>query len=278
MNLWNRGIVVNTLRAAVLALAGACAAHAQQPGTVTASIPYVVFGGVVTPTYVNAWSTEFMFTNLGSTTATLGLRWFGDNGQPLAVPVLGGTRSTTQVYQIAPGATIDISLDDTQDPLTDGWAAVDITGLVNGQAVLHFDLTGRPEYTAAAPLLRQGAPSAYVLLGGGTPVTTVNVPISLALPFNNVNNVTGVSFANITTVAQILTLNYLDDTGALLMSQAIPLGPGAHTAFALTDPRVAGTKGSVVVSGDGSPYSAIAFVVGAGANSGTFATLLPVIQ
>jgi hypothetical protein len=124
-------------------------------------------------------------------------------------------------------------------------------------------------------MTHNGTQSGLLLLGGGIPVSTVATPLSMVLPFNNVNNVTGVSFANITSVPQTLTLTFLDDTGALLMSQTIPLGPGAHTAFPTTDPRLANTKGTVVVSGDASPYSAIAFVMG---NSGTIATLFPFIQ
>src|ERR1019366_9371883 len=157
------------------------------------------------------------------------------------------------------------------------WAAVDITGPVRGQAIFHSDLAGRPEYSAAAPLVRNVS-QVVILLGGGVPVSTVPAPISLALPFNNVGNITGLSFANVTNSNQTLTLNYVDDTGATLMSQIIPLGPGAHTAFAAGDPRVANKKGAVLVAGDGAPYSAIAFVQGTGANSGTLVTLLPISQ
>ena len=175
-------------------------------------------------------------------------------------------------------STLDISLDNTQGPTVGGWAAVDISGSVSGQAVYHYDVTGNPEYSAAAPLIRNGAQSSLILLGGGVPVSTVPAPISLALPFNNVNNITGVSFANVTTAAQTLTLNYVDGNGSLLMSQSVPLNAGAHTAFATSDPRVANTKGTITVSGDGTPYSAIAFVMGVGPNNGTIATFLPIVQ
>jgi hypothetical protein len=75
-----------------------------------------------------------------------------------------------------------------------------------------------------------------------------------------------------------LTLNYLDLTGAVLMTQTTPLAPGALSALPTSDPRLANQKGTVVIAGDGSPYSAIAFVQGTGANSGTLATLLPITQ
>jgi len=268
----------NAIKLALAAAVVASMAQAQGPAPVTASIAYIAFGGVVTPTNVNAWTTEFIFTNLGSATATVGLRWYGDSGNPLPVPVLGVNRSTIHEFQIAAGATLDIQLDNTQDPLTEGWVAVDVIGSVNGQAIFHSDLTGRPEYSAAAPLTFHGLRTGLVLLGGGVPVTTVLAPESLALPFNNVNNITGVSFANITDSPQALTLNYVDDNGNQLMSQTINLAPGAHTAFPANDPRVLGTKGTIVVAGDGSPYTAIAFVMGQGANAGTIATLLPVIR
>jgi hypothetical protein len=287
MNSVKRGIGKNasfntclnrTLTGALIVLAGACLAQAQSPATVTASIPYIAFGGVTAPNNLNAWTTEFLFTNLGTAQATVTFRWYGDSGAPLPVPVIGSGRATTHTFQVAPNATVNFLLDNTQDALTGGWAAVDITGSVSGQAVYHYDVTGQPEYSAAAPLVRNGPSASLILLGGGVPVSTVPAPVSLALPFNNVNNITGVSFANITSVAQTLTLNFLDNTGNLLMSQTIPLGPGAHTAYAASDPRVANTKGTVTVSGDGSPYSAIAFVMGTGPNNGTIATLLPIVQ
>lgn len=278
MNLIKRGFVTKSLVIAAMMLAAASLGLGQSPGNVTASIPYIAFGGVTTPGNVNAWTTEFIFTNLGTTNATVTFRWFGDNGGALSVPVAGSGKATSHTFTIGPNGTLDFSLDNTQGPLVGGWAAVDISGSVSGQAVYHYDVTGNPEYSAAAPLVRNGPQSSLILLGGGVPVSTVPAPVSLALPFNNVNNITGVSFANVSTVAQTLTLNYMDDNGGLLMSQSVPLNPGAHTAFPASDPRVANTKGTITVSGDGTPFSAIAFVMGVGPNFGTIATFLPITQ
>jgi hypothetical protein len=277
MNGRNRNKLASAIRFTLLALAAAQLATAQI-APVTASIPYFAFGGTTAPGNVNAWTTEFVFTNLGSSAANVALRWYGDNGQPLSVPVVGGPRATTHQFAIAPNATVNFVLDNTQDALTGGWAAVDVTGAVSGQAIFHTTLTGRAEYITSAPMVRNGAPNTVILLGGGVPVSTVAAPVSLALPFNNASSVTGVSFANVTSVAQTLVLNYVDNSGAVLMTQTIPLGPGAHTAFPLSDARVAGKRGTVLVNGDGSPYSAIAFVQGTGANAGTVATLLPITQ
>ena len=276
MNSVKRGFGKNTWlnRTLLVAMAGACLAQAQSPANVTASIPYITYGGPA----ANAWTTELIFTNLGTAQATVTFRWYGDSGAPLPVPVIGFGRAATHTFQVAPNATLDISIDPTQDAFTGGWAAVDITGSVSGQAVLHYAVTGRPEQIAAAPLVRNGPQASLILLGGGVPVSTVPAPVSMALPFNNVNNITGLSIANITSTAQTLTMNFVDDSGSLLMSQTVALAAGAHTAFAASDPRVANAKGTVTVSGDGSPYSAIAFVLGVGPNDGTFATLLPIVQ
>jgi hypothetical protein len=277
MNRMNRKGMKKTLCIALWAMAGAQLASAQI-APVSASIPFIAFGGSTAPGNVNSWTTEFTFTNLGSTAAALNLRWYGVTGQPLSVPVVGATRATTHQFVLAPSATLNFLLDNTEDALTSGWVAVDINGSVSGQAIFHYDLTGRPEYSTAAPLIRNGANNNLILLGGGVPVSTVATPVTLALPFNNVGNITGLSFANITSVAQVLTLNYLDLTGAVLMTQTTPLAPGALSALPTSDPRLANQKGTVVIAGDGSPYSAIAFVQGTGANSGTLATLLPITQ
>jgi hypothetical protein len=278
MNRWRRGLAGNTIRGALVAMAGACFVYAQQPAPVTASFAHIAFGGVHSADLSDTWTTEFVFTNLGTTPASLGLRWYGDTGQSLTVPIVGAARSTSHQFQIAPNSTLDVLLDNSSDALTEGWVAVDISGSVDGQAIYHSSATGRPEYSASAPLMHHGAQSSLILLGGGIPVSTMLTPRSIALPFNNLNHATGVAFANVTNASKILTLNYLDDRGTLLMSQTIPLGPGGHIAFAVTDPRLAGSQGIILVTGDASPYSAIAFVMGTGAASGTLSTFLPVIQ
>ncbi len=162
--------------------------------------------------------------------------------------------------------------------VTQGWVAVDISGPVEGQGIFTSRVTGRPDYTAAAPMLHHGSPGSLILMGGGIPVTTLPTPRSLAIPFNNVDHATGVAIANITDVAQTLSIDFLDNNGNVLLSQTTPVGPKAHVTFSTTDPRLANTRGIVRVNGDGSPYSAIAFVFGTGLSAGSFATLLPNIH
>ncbi len=259
-------------------MAAACLAHAQQPVAVNASFAHIAFGGTHTADLTDTWSTEFVFTNLGKSPASLGLRWFAYDGQPLAVPVIGGTRDTSHWFQIAPNATLHVRIDDSIGGLTQGWAAVDIAGPVEGQGIYRSHVTGRPDYTAAAPMMRHGSQGGLILMGGGIPVTTIPTPRSLAVPFDNADHATGVAFANVTDVPQTLALDFLDNRGAVLMSQTIPLGPKAHVTFSTNDPRLAGSRGIIRVNGDGSPYSAIAFIFGTGANSGPFATLLPTVH
>jgi hypothetical protein len=261
-----------------MAVAGVSLAYAQQLAPVTASFAHIAFGGTHAGDYSDTWTTEFVFTNLGTSPASLGLRWFGDSGQSLTVPVVGGSRSTSHQFQIAPNSTLDVQLDNSSDALTEGWVAVDITGSVDGQAVYHSNVTGRPEYSASAPMMHHGAQSGFILMGNGIPVSTLPTPRSVALPFNTLNHATGVAFANVTNASQVLTLNYLDDSGTVLVAQSIPLGAGGHIAFALTDPRLASSQGVIRVAGDASPFSAIAFVMGTGAASGTLSTFLPALQ
>ena len=276
MNLFRRGFAGYTIIGAWML--AACLAQAQQPAPVTASFAHIAFGGTRTPVLTDVWSTEFAFTNLGTSPASINLRWFAYDGQPLAVPVIGATRDTSHQYQLAANATVNVKLDDSIGGLTQGWVAVDITGPVEGQGIYRSSVTGRPDYVAAVPLMRHGSPGSLILMGGGIPVTTLPTPRSLAVPFDNADHATGIAIANITDVAQTLAIDFLDNSGAVLLSQSIPMGPKAHLTFSTTDPRLAGTRGIVRVNGDGSPYSAIAFVFGTGANAGPFATLLPVVH
>ena len=265
-------------RCLLAVLAAGCLARAQQLAPVTASFAHIAFGGLHSADYSDTWTTEFVFTNLGTSAASITLRWFGDTGQPLTVPVLGGSRASSHQFQIAAGSTLDVQLDNSSDTLTEGWVAVDLTGSVDGQAVYHSNVTGRPEYSASAPMMHHGTLSGFILMGNGIPVSTMPAPRAVALPFNTRNHATGVAFANVTNASQVLNINYLDDSGVLLASQAIPLGPGGHVAFAVTDPRLTGNQGVIRVSGDASPFSAIAFVMGTGAASGTLSTYLPAVQ
>jgi hypothetical protein len=277
-NVWQRGYAGATVRFVLLAVLGPGLIHAQQLAPVMASFAHIAFGGVHSASYSDTWTTEFVFTNLGTSPASLTLRWFGDSGRPLTVPVIGGTRNTSHQFQIAANSSLDIQLDNSSDGLTEGWVAVDILGSVDGQAIYHSDVTGRPEYTAAAPMMHHGTLSSFILLASGVPVSTMPAPRSVGLPFNTLNHATGVAFANVTAAAQVLTINYLDNSGTLLAAQSIPIGPGGHVAFAVSDPRLAGNQGTIRVVGDASPFSAIAFVMGTGTASGTFSTFLPAVQ
>jgi len=274
MNLSRRSFVGHGIKGTLALAAGARLASAQQHSDVSASFAHIAFGGAHTADGADTWVTEFLFTNLGGSQASLGFRWYGDDGQPIQVPVAGGSRSASHQYQIAPNSTLNVRLDDSLDALTQGWAAVDITGAVDGQAIYHSRSSNRPEYRAA--LMRNGSQEGLILMGG-VPVTPVPAPRSLFLRFDNNGHVTGVAFANVTNVSQTLALDYLDSGGAVLMSQAIPLGPRAHTAFVVGDRRLTANWGILRVAGDASPFSAIAFVHAIGPAGGSFATLLPLV-
>jgi hypothetical protein len=259
----------------VLALLAARSAGAQEV-TQQGAFAHVVFGSQ-TRDLSDRWTTEFTFSNIGTSTAALTLRWYAEDGSPMFVPIVGIDRRSVHTFNVLPQSTLTLLLDDN-GPLVTGWASVEMKGSLEGQGTYRWRLRGKPEYNAALPMTRSGSQSNLILLGGGIPVSTVAAPRTMVLPFNNAGHITGVAFANTTNAPKTLSLHFLSETGVELMTQVIPMGPGTHLSFALGDPRLSGQRGVIRVDGDAAPFSAIVLSFVTEPEAGPFTTLLPIIR
>lgn len=258
-------------------IAGPRLAEAQSTAPVIANFPHILFGKLGAGG-TDCWSTEFSFTNVGPSPAQVALRWFADNGGPLSVPVVGAGRSSSHQFPVPISGTLNVQLDANSDSITQGWVAVDIIGAVEGQGLFHWKSPGRPDYSAAVPMNRQGSQGGLIVMGGGIPVTPVSAPRSLALRFNNAGHLTGMAFANTTIAPQTLNLDFVDDRGTLLMSDVIPIGPLAHTSLATTDPRLSGANGLARIVGNSSQFSALALDFDLTSGVGPYSSFVPLLR
>ena len=102
------------------------------------TIPHIVFGGT-------EWQTTFLFHNPSDFTETFTLLFYGDDGEPAEIPIIGGMHSAL-TWSIPPKGTDKISTDYRAD-VPDGWAY----GLL-------FPLTGNFTNTYMQTIFKQHIP------------------------------------------------------------------------------------------------------------------------
>ncbi len=166
----------------------------------------------------DGWTTTVELINFGATSAQTHLKFFADDGTPLALPLTFAATSatTSQVDQSMPPHSrlvIQSNALDT-DPLATGSAQLTSDGSVSG--FIRFRYAPRDQ-EAIVPLESRNAAS-YIL------------------SFDNTNGlVAGVAVANLSpTTAAVIPVIIRDSTGAQLGSSAVTLAPNAHTSFVLS--------------------------------------------
>ncbi len=217
------------------------------------------------------WKTSFVFTNTGTTTATVQLLTWTPGGTPLAVPVVGGTTDSQHVFNMPAGGSVLVELDETaSNVVTTGWAGVVINGSVSSQGIFKLHIPGQPDFEATVPLVSRTLPLCII------PFPTSPTPV-LGLPFDNTSGyVTSVAFANTAPAARTLDLEFVDSAGASIFTAHEPLGAHAQMAFA-TPTRysaVAGMRGWMRVLNSQTDFTALGFRFNP---NGPFTTWLPVI-
>ncbi|MGA2434577.1 MAG: BACON domain-containing protein [Bryobacteraceae bacterium] len=192
-------------------------------GTTGGTMAHVASGG--------GWQTAFTLVNTGTSSATATLKFFGDNGSALSLPLSvqsGAISNASSVSQtLAPGASLLVLASDsgTPDSVT-GSAQLSTNGNVSGFAIFQNTAAGQE---AVVPLDSTPA-SAYILA------------------FDNTNELaTGLALANTWNQPASVPVTVRDDTGAVLGTASIDLAADGHTSFMLTDDYAftAGKRGTV---------------------------------
>ncbi|HEV2201280.1 MAG TPA: hypothetical protein VGR73_15795 [Bryobacteraceae bacterium] len=203
----------------------------------TASLPGLTFIGVMPHIAAEgSWRTEFTVVNKGAAPATARLRFFGDPGGPIALPVTFPQQPPTAGPELAgsfdrllaanASLIVDTAGPQTPPVLVGTANLTATTAAMDGFAIFHLD---------------PGAQEAVV------PVETRDAP-SYLLAFDNTGGVVlGVALDNIPFQPANIGVVIRDDTGAELATDSIPMSADGHTSFVLSTqyPVTANKRGTI---------------------------------
>ncbi len=232
-------------------------------GTVAGSMAQIASAG--------GWKTTFTLINTGNAAAQVRLNFFGDNGNPLLLPLTfpqSGINPASQlaVTSASPGPLLAPTIDRTlsagaslviestgpdSQAVQVGWAQLVSTGSVRGFAT----------FTVSA-----SHQEAVV------PLETRNAGVYL-LAFDNTSGLlTGLALANTSAQAAVIPMVIRDDTGAPLGTPSINLAAQGHTSFMLTQnyAATAGKRGTIEFH---TPAGGQISVLGLRANAAALTTL-----
>jgi len=175
------------------------------------------------------WKTTFYITSMDTATSTFTLRFYGDDGRPLAVPIVGKATAAFYDGTITPKAVTVIETA-ASGALRFGWALLETTGYLGIQAV--FRQSGgavRPDFEAVV-VGDEGFDDKSVLLFDNQGFTT---SMAVVNPF---------SFSRATVTVAIFNAG-----GERILLDQFTMEPMTHSAFAIPDrwPVTANQRGSI---------------------------------
>ena len=185
-------------------------------------IPHVVDGG--------SWQTSFFFVNLENHPTTFQVLFFDDLGNDLFLPVAGFGLVRQMSVTLNTAGSTEFETSGTASNLKQGWALVSQTtnDTVGGMAVFKQHVFGRPDQEAVVPIVSQ-FDSHFVLM------------------FDNTAFITGIAISNPTLDFVDIPVTIRNQSGAVIDTRTISLGPYGHTAFSLPDTwfSTAGRRGAI---------------------------------
>ena len=210
-----------------LALLGVQAFAAEAIPGGPSVIPHVVDG--------DGWKTIFTLVNLDSSAVSFTLRFYADNGTPVAFPTTSGTSSTITGTLAARGA-MTIETSGTAVPLTEGWAYLDTPRTIGGTAIFRRVISGQPNYESSEAL-------------------DTGLGSHFEMPFDHLNGAaTGFAIVNQTAgTSGVISLVFRDESGNQVLTDSFTLVGLGHNAFTLTQkyPQLIGLRGTFEVSTTG---------------------------
>ena len=210
-----------------LALLGVQAFAAEAIPGGPSVIPHVVDG--------DGWKTIFTLVNLDSSAVSFTLRFYADNGTPVAFPTTSGTSSTITGTLAARGS-MTIETSGTAVPLTEGWAYLDTPSTIGGTAIFRRVISGQPNYESSEAL-------------------DTGLGSHFEMPFDHLNGAaTGFAIVNQTAgTSGVISLVFRDESGNQVLTDSFTLVGLGHSAFTLTQkyPQLIGLRGTFEVSTSG---------------------------
>jgi hypothetical protein len=195
------------------------------------------------------WKTTIVLVNPDSQSARFNVRFWGDDGNSLALSLGPDGRHTEISGIIAAGGSRTIRTDGTASRLVNGWAEVVTTATIGGTAIFAQSAAGLPDSEAAVPIVSGGARRFIVPFDGSSGFGT------------------GLAFGNPAENANV-TVIFKSENGSLLGAPASYVIP-AHGHFSTVLP--VSTRGVAEIS---SPNTAI-FSLGIRGHNGAFTSVRP---
>jgi hypothetical protein len=191
--------------------------------------------------YGGGWQTTFTLVNPSDTRlAFVTLNFYGDDGAPLSVPIQDAAATASYTFSILPGGLQSVVLSSPSPIESQGWASIDVSGAVRGQASFRWLLPNKTISEAVIPLSTSGSVVCVV------PSAAASV---ILLPFDNTAGkyVTSLAVANTTTGPLSGPIEFVDQSNNLLASGTLNLTPRQHLAFVIPEsyPALAGKKGTL---------------------------------
>jgi len=210
------------------------------------------------------WTTTITLVNTSPSPAQVRLSFFDNNGNPLALPLsfpqsssaAGTLLASTLDRTLQSGAELVVqSTGPNNQPTLVGWAQVLTNGVLGGSAILSQAI-GNANQEAEMPL-------------------DTSISADYVVPFDNTNGAsTALALTNISPQPVSVTVSINNDSGSVMLSNAITLPAMGHTSFTLADRYGAVTaqrRGTVEFT---TPSTALISVIGLRFNAtGAFSTI-----
>ncbi|HLN04365.1 MAG TPA: hypothetical protein VK335_34070 [Bryobacteraceae bacterium] len=231
--------------------------------------------------YGAGWQTTFLIVNQDQTTeANVSLSFYSDSGTPLAAPVNGNPTSVYSFNLPPSGSTAIVLPDVGGSTANEGWASLNVsnTPAVSGQAIFRQQLGGSHPVLEAAVPFNSGAPSCLVPYGVGATTHYILVPFDNTIDVH----VTAFAFANTTSAAMSIPIEFDDPSGAAIATDTLNLAALNHKAFTSTGkyPATNGKSGvlRITLPGGANPGDLSVLALLADSVTGTLTTLMPIAQ
>ena len=150
------------------------------------------------------WYSAIYFSNGSLNQVTFTVNFFGDNGSPLNVPLLGGTTTNSATVTLLPGGSTVLEAPNVGTIINQGYVSVALPVGVTGYGVFRESVSGAVDQEAVVPLVYPN-------------VTT------LTLVYDEINSITSVAIVNPSTVATSITVTVEDATGNVIATSTSPL-------------------------------------------------------
>jgi len=164
------------------------------------------------------WSTSITFVNLSDETAFFDLLFYGDDGNPVQLPIIGIGSFDGLTGQIPINGSVTVKTAGTSSPVKQGWAEIVTSQNVGGMAVFSFSRPGFQDSEAVVPFMS-------------------TFDQKQRLPFDHTNGFfTGVALANTSPFDSVVVfITFRDENGNFIQADSFNLQPREHTAFLFAD-------------------------------------------